>query len=500
MQLLRFLLLLLTPLASLRAQEKVYLPFDLSKPASLPGGPWEALKYFRKHIPYPKQPGQPRSNRLVVALVVEKDGSVQRQHMHLFETPGKAFTEAVLSCLESTKWMPAEANGNPVRYFTMMMFFFHHTSGTVSVDETYIDLSSYEQLLAIPPEDYSKIGFYNAPKFMGIRPQDSLDQIQRYPEAARQAGIQGTVAVDLVVRKDGQVGDITLQHDIGYGCGEEALRCARLYRHWVPAQVFDSVFEAHIQLFFAFCPHPEYIDTSEKIYAEADLWSTRVNNLFDWGKGAYNKKYPPDKEAPTVLYDGSVVDLEFTITKDGRNDSILIRSSPDARYAQIVRGILQRETRYQGPECCNIPVAVRLHRYASFIGNRNDRGVPENRVVFTKENSALTPHLLPPDDVGVYEQSEVDQSAFYRVPGEKGIEHMLTLQWPGRKAEIPAGGSILVRMLIEKDGSVREAKVVHGIGEGADQKALDMVNTMGFWKPARKNGHPVRSWKVVRIW
>ncbi|MCA0238885.1 MAG: energy transducer TonB [Bacteroidetes bacterium] len=53
---------------------------------------------------------------------------------------------------------------------------------------------------------------------------------------------------------------------------------------------------------------------------------------------------------------------------------------------------------------------------------------------------------------------------------------------------------------MEKDGAVLDAKVIQGIDTLLDKKALVIVNTMGFWKPAYKNGHPVRSWNRVRIW
>lgn len=481
------------------AQDKVYLPFDLSKPANPPGGYAGANEYFKKNLPYPKQPGQVRGNRLVVAFVIEKDGTVQRPNMYVFETPGAAFTEAVLSCLESLKWNPAEANGNPVRYFTALMFFFHHPSGTVKWAETGVYMDNYEQLLAIPPEDYSKLEFYNSPKSMGIAPKDSVNNIQRYPEAARRADVQGLVAVDLLIRKDGQVGDISLKHDIGYGCGEEALRLARLHRNWVPAQIFDSVFEAHTQLLYMFCPHPERIDSSGKIYQDNELYWDRFDNLFNYQIGKFNKKYVPGTTDPPVKYNGSFVELAFTVTKEGRNENILIINSPGESYTRIVQDILQRETRSQGAQCCNIAVGVRLHRYASFIQSRDFRGALQNMVVFTRANPATTPNLLPPDDEEVYEASKVDEPAYYRVPGEKGVEFMLTLNWPDRKKEIPQGSSILLRVLIEKDGAVREAKVMSGINDVLDKKALQIVNTMGFWKPAYKNGHPARSWNVVRI-
>jgi Gram-negative bacterial TonB protein C-terminal len=45
-----------------------------------------------------------------------------------------------------------------------------------------------------------------------------------YPEAARQANVQGTVVTQMVIEKNGRISNIKILKDIGNGCGAEAVR------------------------------------------------------------------------------------------------------------------------------------------------------------------------------------------------------------------------------------------------------------------------------------
>ena len=63
------------------------------------------------------------------------------------------------------------------------------------------------------------------------------DHLQ-YPAIAKTKGIQGTVIVQFVVEKDGNLGDVRITQDIGAQCGAEALRVIRLLdgqKKWRPA-------------------------------------------------------------------------------------------------------------------------------------------------------------------------------------------------------------------------------------------------------------------------
>lgn len=58
----------------------------------------------------------------------------------------------------------------------------------------------------------------------------------KYPQIARESGIQGTVYVTFVVEKDGRVTDIRVLRGIGGGCDEEAVRVIKAMPRWQPGK------------------------------------------------------------------------------------------------------------------------------------------------------------------------------------------------------------------------------------------------------------------------
>ncbi len=105
-------------------EEKTYEMFDIQKPPSYPGGEAELLKYLAQNIKYPPLA---RENNIqgVVALtfVVGKDGSV-RDVTIVKDIGGGCGKEAVRVVETMPKWIPGEANGNPVKVrFTLPVRF-----------------------------------------------------------------------------------------------------------------------------------------------------------------------------------------------------------------------------------------------------------------------------------------------------------------------------------------------------------------------------------------
>lgn len=56
----------------------------------------------------------------------------------------------------------------------------------------------------------------------------------RYPKAAIDAGVNGTVEVTFIVERDGSLTDIRLNRDLGHGTGEEAIRVLKGAGKWAP--------------------------------------------------------------------------------------------------------------------------------------------------------------------------------------------------------------------------------------------------------------------------
>jgi TonB family protein len=57
-----------------------------------------------------------------------------------------------------------------------------------------------------------------------------------YPQAAREASIQGTVYVSFVIEKDGSITEPVVLRGIGAGCDEEALRVIKQMPRWIPGK------------------------------------------------------------------------------------------------------------------------------------------------------------------------------------------------------------------------------------------------------------------------
>ena len=58
----------------------------------------------------------------------------------------------------------------------------------------------------------------------------------KYPQLARESGIDGTVYIEFIVERDGSISKPVIKRDIGGGCGDEALRVVKSMPKWAPGK------------------------------------------------------------------------------------------------------------------------------------------------------------------------------------------------------------------------------------------------------------------------
>ena len=58
----------------------------------------------------------------------------------------------------------------------------------------------------------------------------------KYPQTAREIGIQGTVYLEFIVEKDGSITHVEILRGIGGGCDEEAVRVTKMMPKWKPGK------------------------------------------------------------------------------------------------------------------------------------------------------------------------------------------------------------------------------------------------------------------------
>ena len=66
--------------------------------------------------------------------------------------------------------------------------------------------------------------------------QEYLIKNIKYPQMARESGIQGRVFVNFVVEPDGHVSNVNVMRSLGGGCDEEAIRVVKAMPKWKPGK------------------------------------------------------------------------------------------------------------------------------------------------------------------------------------------------------------------------------------------------------------------------
>ena len=104
-------------------------------------------------------------------------------------------------------------------------------------DTTIITEIYHRDYLGIPPP--GGIGVEAFPEYQGGEEAflKFLKENIEYPKEAQEKGIEGSVDIRFCIEEDGNLSEIKVLRDIGYGCGEEAVRVIKMMPKWEVAQI-----------------------------------------------------------------------------------------------------------------------------------------------------------------------------------------------------------------------------------------------------------------------
>lgn len=72
--------------------------------------------------------------------------------------------------------------------------------------------------------------------------------LQKPKNCAREGGVEGTVVVSFVIKKDGSISDVKILREIGCGCGDEAVRVVKLMPKWIPGRQRNQAVDVQFNL------------------------------------------------------------------------------------------------------------------------------------------------------------------------------------------------------------------------------------------------------------
>lgn len=131
---------------------------------------------------------------------------------------------------------------------------------------------------------------------------------------------------------------------------------------------------------------------------------------------------------------------------------------------------------------------------AQSCGNNATQGIDDVRKSIP--NEVIVVDEKPAEEmVWYYDQVEVKPSF---PGGEKAkFEYLAaTVRWPDLEG---IQGTVVVQFVIEKDGTVTNAKVVRSPHEAFSKEGVRVVMSMPKWTPGKKDGKPVRVTHTIPI-
>ncbi len=80
------------------------------------------------------------------------------------------------------------------------------------------------------------------------------------------------------------------------------------------------------------------------------------------------------------------------------------------------------------------------------------------------------------------------------------------MKWLGNNIRYPEAaqqndiqGRVIVKFVVEKDGSIGAADIVKGVDKDLDREAIRVVKKMPKWQPGKNNGVAVRSYFTLPV-
>lgn len=240
--------------AKAAADEEVFLIVE--QMPTFEGGDINTFRqWVQMRVQYPKELQDAGvSGRVIVQFEVDTDGSIV--NVRTVGTPDKRLSDQVVALVKKApKWTPGKQRGQAVK--VLMTFPIEFKMNTMSADQQQAmhrladsarakghDVKQFkgrmEQFAEGRNSETEAVGkaLFEGGDYRRFA-QWAQEQLQ-YPEAAKKEGIEGEVFVTLVVKANGEVGDVDVIGKADKHLAKEAVRVVKSSPKWTPAKNRDG--------------------------------------------------------------------------------------------------------------------------------------------------------------------------------------------------------------------------------------------------------------------
>lgn len=197
--------------------------------------------------------------------------------------------------------------------------------------------------------------------------------------------------------------------------------------------------------------------------------------------------------------------LEWTTSKNNSSDdeaSLNIADMEDALFIPEQ----QQEQPEPEPEAPQEVVEVALPEEFKVVDD--DKEVTKISLVSVDQSRELPPPA--PVIVQPVQTIEEPEDQIFEIVEENPVPHSgdipSLLKWLANHIEYPQSaldnniqGKVVLRFVVEKDGSIGDVIVVRKVDPALDKEAVRVVKSMPKWKPGKQRGKAVRSYFTLPV-
>ena len=287
-----------------------------------------------------------------------------------------------------------------------------------------------------------------------------LQKSIRYPAEAREADAQGRSIVQFIVNSNGNINNAEIVKSSGNeALDKEALRVINSMPTWSPGTQGGKRVNTRLTLPIAF-----KINSPKKVSKALFLPQEEEN------------KSAKETNSPLLIINGAVYEGNAGIINNIKEEDI-----------ESIN-VLQEEaaTKLYGEKGKYGAIVLELKKHTQF---------DPKSFTYDDASSSKEPQIYQ-FNVGIKPENATQEK--FDTPGAEFIGDTSDLQLGNRKTVLESGlteGSVTIEFNVETDGTITFAKVTKSSGNNAvDSEALALIyNTQKKWKPATKDGKPVRS-------
>jgi len=340
-----------------------------------------------------------------------------------------------------------------------------------------------------------------APEFPGGMDQMAkyLSENIKYPEEAKDKGISGRVFINFVIEKDGSVTEVKVMRSVDPIVDNEAVRVVKSMPKWKPGMQKGKPVRVSYVLPINF----KLDDKVKRNGLEETSWEgtgkgtkDKVNytmhmtmEIESATSGYFVMTLKSEKKGETTV-EFEDVGLPFTYTYDGKSTGSINPINPDGSAMTV-----EAEPPY------GFTIDAKGNMIVNFY-DMNDIGV--EKIVFSKTSKSSSPVRMPATSKNdkIYDTPET----MPEYPGGmeamiKYLQENITVPEKYKDMEAKATYRVMVRFVVESDGSITEVETVKPEPSKQDlnDEAVRVVKGMPKWKPGTQDGKPVRVSYVLPV-